>query len=242
MQLPDRPKDFYAVRSAVDRDDVTLIELLVAHGVERDDDAIYHACEHGSTAMREALWKPGAEQDVGHKVDFEDLDRVRWFIARGADMNERCCLHHGVRAPARRPPALGNPDTDGYGWILGQFALLDRVEIVRTLLDAGMDVDTRGWSNFTPLDQAAMHGRRATVELLIERGADLTDRAWGRPRPDTARLRDLGAPLQPGPRRGLRRHGRGARGGRRADLPRASERGSGRRPCARAARRVVSRR
>ena len=170
MQLPDRPKDFYAVRSAVDRDDVTLIELLVAHGVERDDDAIYHACEHGSTAMREALWKPGAEQDVGHNVDFEDLDGLRWFIARGADMNERCCLHHGVRAPARRPPALGNPDTDGYGWILGQFALLDRVEIVRTLLDAGMDVDTRGWSNFTPLDQAAMHGRRATVELLIERG------------------------------------------------------------------------
>jgi ankyrin repeat protein len=49
---------------------------------------------------------------------------------------------------------------------------------VRSLLDAGMPVDTRGWSNFTPLDQAAMHGRADTVRLLIERGADLTDCAF----------------------------------------------------------------
>ena len=244
--------DFYAVRSAVDRDDVPLIELLVEHGAERDDDAIYHACEHGSTAMLDALWKPGAEQYVGHKVDFEDLDGLRWFIERGADVNERCCLHHAIARgrtvrfieailaagadvdrpwtfwdvgrrplalaarcghlaayelleslgataeldevdaavlavargesvvlPRARPPALGNPETDDYGWILGQFALLDRTEIVEALLDAGLHVDTRGWSNFTPLDQAAMHGRRATVELLIQRGADLTDRPWG---------------------------------------------------------------
>jgi hypothetical protein len=41
-----------------------------------------------------------------------------------------------------------------------------------------MDVDTRGWSNFTPLDQAAMHGRTDTVHLLIERGADLADCAF----------------------------------------------------------------
>ena len=62
---------------------------------------------------------------------------------------------------------------------MGQFALLDRTEVVAGLLDAGWDVDTRGWSGFTPLDQAAMHGRRATAELLIERGANLADRACG---------------------------------------------------------------
>jgi ankyrin repeat protein len=44
---------------------------------------------------------------------------------------------------------------------------------VRALLDSGMAVDSRGWSNFTPLEQAAMHGRTATVRLLIDRGADL---------------------------------------------------------------------
>jgi 8-oxo-dGTP pyrophosphatase MutT (NUDIX family)/ankyrin repeat protein len=249
--------DFTAVRSAVDRDDAALVELLVAHGGERDDDAIYHACEHGGTALLEVLWKPGVEHYVGHKVDFEDIEGLRFFLERGADVNDRCCLHHAiargrsvgfiqlildagadvdlpwtfwdvgrrplalaarcghlaayelleslgataelddvdaavlavargesVALPTAPPPALGNPDTDDYGWILGQLALLDRTEIVVALLDAGMAVDTRGWSNFTPLDQAAMHGRRATVELLIERGADLFDRAWEHgPRP-----------------------------------------------------------
>jgi hypothetical protein len=32
--------------------------------------------------------------------------------------------------------------------------------------------------NFTPLDQAALHGRTGTVRLLIERGADLHDCAF----------------------------------------------------------------
>ena len=83
-----------------------------------------------------------------------------------------------VRLPRAKPPALGNPPDDDYGWILGQFALLGRTDVVAALLEAGMDVDTRGWSNFTPLDQAAMHGRTEVVRLLIERGADLDDRAF----------------------------------------------------------------
>jgi ankyrin repeat protein len=67
---------------------------------------------------------------------------------------------------------------DDYGWILGQFASLGQTDVVRALLDSGVPVDTRGWSSFTPLDQAAMHGRTGTVRLLIERGADLHDCAF----------------------------------------------------------------
>jgi ankyrin repeat protein len=243
--------DFYAVRSAVDRGDAALVKLLLAHGAERDDDALYHACEHGGTELLEALWKPGAEVYISHKVDFEDLDGLRFFLDRGADVNERCCLHHAiargrspsflqlildagadvdrpwafwdvgrkplalaarsghlvayelleslgataelddvdaavlavargesVELPRARPPALGNPDDGAYGWILGQFALLDRAEVVSALIDSGRDVDTRGWSGFTPLMQAAMHGRRATVELLLGHDASLTAEAW----------------------------------------------------------------
>ena len=83
-----------------------------------------------------------------------------------------------ARLPTAPPPALGLPAGDDYGWILGQFALLGRTDIVRALIDSGMHVDTRGWSNFTPLDQAAMHGRSETVQMLIEGGADLHDRAF----------------------------------------------------------------
>jgi ankyrin repeat protein len=188
---------------------------------------------------------------INHKLDFEDVAGVRWFLERGADVNANHCLHHAicrgrgltiitmlldagadvnrpwdgwdrgrrplalaarcghlaayellqshgataefdpvdaavlavargesVELPDAPPPALGIPSGNDYGWILGQFALLGHTEVLRALLDAGMQVDTRGWSNFTPLDQAAMHGRLETVRLLIERGADLYDCAF----------------------------------------------------------------
>lgn len=103
----------------------------------------------------------------GATADLDDVDAAVLAIARG----------ESVRLPEAPPPALGFPD-GGYGWILGQFAVLGRADIIRALLDSGMAVDTRGWSNFTPLDQAAMHGRTSTVRLLIERGADLHDCAF----------------------------------------------------------------
>src|SRR5690606_27781356 len=52
-----------------------------------------------------------------------------------------------TRLPATPPPMPGIPG-DGPGWLLGQFALLGRHDVVRALLDAGMDVDTPGWSGF----------------------------------------------------------------------------------------------
>jgi streptomycin 6-kinase/ankyrin repeat protein len=105
----------------------------------------------------------------GAIADLDPVDTAVLAVARG----------ESTRLPDAPPPVLGIPGCEGgYGWILGQFALLGRTEIVRALLDNGMPVDTRGWSNFTPLDQAAMHGRADTVQLLIDRGADLHDKAF----------------------------------------------------------------
>ena len=104
----------------------------------------------------------------GATADLDGVDAAVLAVARG----------ESVRLPAAAPPAKGNPASADYGWILGQFAALGRTDVVGALLDAGMPVDTRGWSNFTPLDQAAMHGRTQTARLLIERGADLHDCAF----------------------------------------------------------------
>ena len=104
----------------------------------------------------------------GATAELDPVDAAVLAVARG----------QATRLPTAPPPSLGNPQTDDYGWIIGQFALLGRTDVVRSLLDAGRPVDTRGWSNLTPLDQAAMHGRTETVRLLIERGADLNDRAF----------------------------------------------------------------
>jgi ankyrin repeat protein len=101
----------------------------------------------------------------GATAALDPVDAAVLAVARG----------ESVRLPTALPPAKGIPAADDYGWILGQFALLGRTDVVRSLVDAGMPVDTRGWSNFTPLEQAAMHGRAETVRLLIERGADVRD-------------------------------------------------------------------
>ena len=203
------------------------------------------------TGYLDALYAPGFERTLRHKLDFEDAAGLRWFLAHGVDVNEQRGLHwaiargrglpilrllldagadvdlpqgagddparrplalaarcghlaahqllleHGARAeldpvdsavlavargestrlPAAPPAALGTAG-DGDSWLLGQFALLGRTEVVRGLLDTGMPVDGRGWSNFTPLDQAAMHGRTDTVALLLDRGADVHDCAF----------------------------------------------------------------
>jgi len=104
----------------------------------------------------------------GATAEVDRVDAAVLAVARG----------ESVRLPNAPPPSLGNPPGNDFRWILGQFALLGRTDVVRALLDDGMPVDTRGWSNFTPLDQAAMHGRTETVRLLIERGADLADCAF----------------------------------------------------------------
>ena len=239
-----------ALFAAIERGDLALVRLLLDAGATSDEDAFYHACEQSDTLL-DALYRPGFEDLVNHKLDFEDLPGLRWFLDRGVDVNAHRCLHHAisrgrgipiltalidagadinlpwdrwdvgrrplalaarsghlaafellasrgataeldpmdaavlavsrgesVRLPNAPAPALGNPEGDGYGWILGQFALLGRTEVVQALLDSGLPVDTRGWSNFTPLDQAAMHGRTQTVQLLIDRGADLHDCAF----------------------------------------------------------------
>lgn len=214
---------------AVERRDLTLVQLLLRRGAAPDDDAFYHACEQSDLTYLNALYQPGFEDLVNHKLDFEDAPGLRWFLDQGVDVNARGCLHWAIgrgrgipilkmlldagadvnlphpdvglrpleaaarcghlaaydllaargataelspvatavlavargestQLPDQPPPLPGIPGVD-YGWILGQFALLGRVEIVQSLLDAGLAVDSRGWSNFTPLDQAAMHGR-----------------------------------------------------------------------------------
>ncbi len=103
--------------------------------------------------------------EEGATADLDAAETAVLAVARG----------ESARLPAGPPPPGAPP---GSGWLLGQFAQLGRVDVVRSLLDAGMHVDTRGWSGFTPLDQAAMHGRVGVVRLLVEREADLADCAF----------------------------------------------------------------
>jgi hypothetical protein len=147
---------------------VRILEMLLdsGAGVNRPDPRtgrlpLAVAARSGHLAAYDLLTARGA------RADLDPVDAAVLELARGS----------APHLPAA-PPQLPGIPAEGHGWLLGQFALLGRTDVVRTLLDAGWSVDTRGWSNFTPLDQAAMHGRLDTVRLLVDRGADLTDCAF----------------------------------------------------------------
>lgn len=106
-------------------------------------------------------------EELGASADLTPTSRAVLAVARGET----------DQLPPDPPPLPGFPSTD-HRWLLGQLAQLGRTDVVRRLLDAGVPVDSRGWSNFTPLDQAAMHGRAETCRLLVDRGADLHDCAF----------------------------------------------------------------
>jgi hypothetical protein len=119
------------------------------------------AARSGHLAAYELLVSRGATTDL------DPVARAVLAVARG----------ESTELPDA-PSPMPYIDSADHGWLLGQFALLGRTDVVRSLLDGGLGVDLRGWSNFTPLDLAAMAGRVDTVKLLIERGADLADRAF----------------------------------------------------------------
>ena len=66
---------------------------------------------------------------------------------------------------------------DHCGWTpLHEAANHDYPDVVKTLLDAGADINDRGGSEcngFTPLIDAAACGNVAVVKLLIQRGANV---------------------------------------------------------------------
>jgi hypothetical protein len=92
-----------ALFAAVERGDLALVRLLLDAGVISDEDSFYHACEQSDTALLDVLHRPGFENLVNHKLDFEDLTGLRWFLGHGVDVNAHRCLHHAIRAVVASP-------------------------------------------------------------------------------------------------------------------------------------------
>ncbi|MGI8622625.1 MAG: ankyrin repeat domain-containing protein, partial [Solirubrobacteraceae bacterium] len=94
-----------------------------SHTVEWDGEgrmsALFDAVERSDLELVRLLVERGATADL------DPVDAAVLAVARG----------ESVRLPKSAPPALGNPRGDDFGWILGQFAVLGRADVVRALLD-----------------------------------------------------------------------------------------------------------
>ena len=70
--------------------------------------------------------------------------------------------------------AVVDPSSGVAGTALVESVTLGETAIVRTLLDAGVDVDSRRGDGATALHVAAFDGNAEVVEELLARGADLS--------------------------------------------------------------------
>jgi hypothetical protein len=136
---------------------ISLIELLCAHGAEPDG-AARAAAGHGEFEAVEALIRLGATVDLPLAAALGRMEDFRRVLPT-ADEKERQLA-------------------------MAFAAQFGRVDAVRVLLDAGVDAnryDPAGaHSHSTPLHQAALAGHGEVVRLLVERGArlDLKDVLW----------------------------------------------------------------
>ena len=96
---------------------------------------------------------------LGQAIDHGSLSAVRLILDAGADPNYT--VWDGF------PAVYSAVDRDHDS---------DQEEIIRILVAAGADIDTRGFNDWTPLHLAAVNGRTDLIELLVELGADLTAR------------------------------------------------------------------
>ena len=200
LDLLHRPGFEGVVNHKLDFEDASGLRWFLDHGVDVNvHHCLHHAIGRGrGLPILTMLLDAGADADLpwdrwdvgrrplalaarcGHLAAY-DLLEARGATAELDPVDEavlKVARGESTKLPTAASPVLGTPNSGDFGWLLGQFAGFGRTGVVKALLDDGMAVDTRGWSNFTPLDQAAMNGRTSTVRLLVERGADLHDRAF----------------------------------------------------------------
>src|SRR5579871_75837 len=108
---------------------------------------------------------------------------VELLRGRGAKLTPRAAIILGDEAFLRARHAAGDLLTpqDDQGWLLRLAVDCDRPEMLKLLLNLGLDPDARarvdGVDDVTftwgmPLYQCARYGKHAMAELLLERGAD----------------------------------------------------------------------
>ncbi|MFO8071026.1 MAG: ankyrin repeat domain-containing protein [Polyangia bacterium] len=125
------------------------------------------ASNHGHTALMLAAGRDGAAT-------------VFTLLKTGAELNAvdedgESAIVWAARAGARDAASILIQEAEqvrGAGRALTEACLAGYIEVVEILLDAGVEIESRGRAGWTCLMLACWEGRSATAELALERGAD----------------------------------------------------------------------
>lgn len=155
------------------RRDLRFFDLLIAHGADVDR-------KNGEGRTAYAMAARGHQVEIverlaaaGADTGLEPADAFLAACAAG----DRAAAERLLESHAGLWKGLSARDTSE----ICEAAAAGNTRGVRTMLELGWEIDTRGvtWGE-TPAHRAALAGRLETLELLIERGADLslTDRCY----------------------------------------------------------------
>ncbi len=106
-----------------------------------------------SAAIKVQIGADAATQDLWRLAETDDIEQLKYVLARGADIN--ACNSDGVTALMRA-------------------AYCGRAQMACALVDHGADLNAARTDGFTPLMLAAFFGHADVVRALLERGADLS--------------------------------------------------------------------
>ena len=114
-------------------------------------------------------------------VKLYNVDRRIWSQRAQKDILPRaaplyhaafCGFHEIVEHLALKYPLYVNARSGGAGTALHSASNVGHVEVVRSLLKCGANVDIRGNNNLSPLQYASMEGFVDVVQCLLDHGAD----------------------------------------------------------------------
>jgi ankyrin repeat protein len=159
-----------ALHWAVVRDNVAAVDALVRAGADVKKANRYGvtplavACTNGNVEIIRRLLDAGADANT-MTVDGESvlMDAARTGKAEAVKL----LLAHGAKVNAREE-------------LRGQNALMwaaaeNNADVVTTLVESGAEINSRSKGGFTPLLFAVRAGGNATVQALLDRGADVND-------------------------------------------------------------------
>ena len=114
-------------------------------------------------------------------VKLFNVDKTNWISGLESKMRPEaaplyyaalCGFHEIVEHLALKHPEYANAISGGAGTALHSASYAGHVEVVRSLLKCGVDVDARGVINTSPLNLASHEGRLDVVQCLLGHGAD----------------------------------------------------------------------
>lgn len=179
-------------------------EQLSQMGIAYDADTLVARAGAGDLQAVTLLLRAGLPPDA---LDGKRLSALQAAVSGGHMPVIQALLEQGADASAALPWAAGhgrretlapllalNPDAAALGQALHNAAGGPHTDIVQTLLAAGADVNARGGDyNSSALIEAAAEANAATVQLLLQHGADLSAKSDFGDTPLLAALRPRGS-------------------------------------------------